>query len=165
MRVCVEFSGVQTPNCVRQTVFDAVALDYEKVTVIVDATAAASPEIQMGENSFIPSTSTLFVDATFSCWIWRHQCLLDEKNWNCLIYLQSLCCPPQRSLKAFTIYVLPSKRQRHEEHWGGDTNLGRLESSGLIVLHAQHQRDIDQTRRVVLQKRRIWLVLLRYECV
>ncbi|KAG2657760.1 probable inactive nicotinamidase At3g16190 isoform X1 [Panicum virgatum] len=39
--------GVQTPNCVRQTVFDAVALDYEKVTVIVDATAAASPEIQM----------------------------------------------------------------------------------------------------------------------
>ena len=67
MRVCVEFSGVQTPNCVRQTVFDAVALDYEKVTVIVDATAAASPEIQMGENSFIPSTSTLFVDATFSC--------------------------------------------------------------------------------------------------
>ena len=65
----------------------------------------------------------------------------------------------------FTIYVLPSKRQRHEEHWGGDTNLGRLESSGLIVLHAQHQRDIYQTRRVVLQKRRIWLVLLRYECV
>ncbi|KAL6848451.1 hypothetical protein ACP4OV_021745 [Aristida adscensionis] len=37
--------GVQTPNCVRQTVFDAVALDYKKVTVIVDATAAAKPEI------------------------------------------------------------------------------------------------------------------------
>ncbi|KAL6629543.1 hypothetical protein ACP70R_029308 [Stipagrostis hirtigluma subsp. patula] len=37
--------GVQTPNCIRQTVFDAVALDYEKVTVITDATAAAKPEI------------------------------------------------------------------------------------------------------------------------
>ncbi|KZV26077.1 hypothetical protein F511_06003 [Dorcoceras hygrometricum] len=37
--------GVQTPNCVRQTVFDAVALDYETVTVIVDATAAATPDI------------------------------------------------------------------------------------------------------------------------
>ncbi|XP_078176755.1 putative inactive nicotinamidase At3g16190 [Carex rostrata] len=37
--------GVQTPNCIRQTVFDAVALDYEHVTVIADATAAATPEI------------------------------------------------------------------------------------------------------------------------
>ncbi|GAB4850218.1 hypothetical protein Ancab_029512 [Ancistrocladus abbreviatus] len=37
--------GVQTPNCIRQTVFDAVALDYPSVTVIVDATAAATPEI------------------------------------------------------------------------------------------------------------------------
>ncbi|CAN6237837.1 unnamed protein product [Urochloa humidicola] len=39
--------GVQTPNCIRQTVFDAVALDYEKVTVIVDATAAADQEIHL----------------------------------------------------------------------------------------------------------------------
>ncbi|XP_011013250.1 PREDICTED: uncharacterized protein LOC105117329 isoform X2 [Populus euphratica] len=38
-------SGVQTPNCIRQTVFDAVALDYQPVTVIVDATAAATPGI------------------------------------------------------------------------------------------------------------------------
>ncbi|XP_010098097.2 probable inactive nicotinamidase At3g16190 isoform X1 [Morus notabilis] len=38
-------TGVQTPNCIRQTVFDAVALDYQPVTVIVDATAAATPEI------------------------------------------------------------------------------------------------------------------------
>ncbi|KAL6006190.1 hypothetical protein ACLOJK_040236 [Asimina triloba] len=37
--------GVQTPNCVRQTVFDAVALDYQPVMVIVDATAAATPDI------------------------------------------------------------------------------------------------------------------------
>ncbi|GAB2293521.1 hypothetical protein Dimus_027728 [Dionaea muscipula] len=37
--------GVQTPNCIRQTVFDAVALDYPSVTVIVDATAAATPEV------------------------------------------------------------------------------------------------------------------------
>ncbi|KFK38970.1 hypothetical protein AALP_AA3G183400 [Arabis alpina] len=39
------FFGVQTPNCIRQTVFDAVELDYPSVTVITDATAAATPEI------------------------------------------------------------------------------------------------------------------------
>ncbi|KAK2654764.1 hypothetical protein Ddye_014620 [Dipteronia dyeriana] len=39
--------GVQTPNCIRQTVFDAVALDYRSVTVIVDATAAATPDIHV----------------------------------------------------------------------------------------------------------------------
>ncbi|ESW07657.1 hypothetical protein PHAVU_010G147800 [Phaseolus vulgaris] len=38
-------TGIQTPNCIRQTVFDAVALDYPQVTVIVDATAAATPEV------------------------------------------------------------------------------------------------------------------------
>ncbi|KAF3450725.1 hypothetical protein FNV43_RR06814 [Rhamnella rubrinervis] len=38
-------TGVQTPNCIRQTVFDAVALDYQSVNVIVDATAAATPDI------------------------------------------------------------------------------------------------------------------------
>ncbi|KAL8189326.1 hypothetical protein R6Q57_028892 [Mikania cordata] len=37
--------GVQTPNCIRQTVFDAVALDYKSVTVIIDATAAATPDV------------------------------------------------------------------------------------------------------------------------
>ncbi|KAJ6932604.1 inactive nicotinamidase [Populus alba x Populus x berolinensis] len=44
-------SGVQTPNCIRQTVFDAVALDYQPVTVIVDATAAATPDIHDGIGS------------------------------------------------------------------------------------------------------------------
>ncbi|XP_026447748.1 probable inactive nicotinamidase At3g16190 [Papaver somniferum] len=39
--------GVQTPNCIRQTVFDAVELDYQSVTVIVDATAAGSPEVHV----------------------------------------------------------------------------------------------------------------------
>ncbi|XP_072960517.1 probable inactive nicotinamidase At3g16190 [Typha angustifolia] len=39
--------GVQTPNCIRQTVFDAVALDYKYVTVLVDATAAATPEVHL----------------------------------------------------------------------------------------------------------------------
>ncbi|KAJ4834102.1 hypothetical protein Tsubulata_041489 [Turnera subulata] len=38
-------AGVQTPNCIRQTVFDAVALDYPSIAVIIDATAAASPEV------------------------------------------------------------------------------------------------------------------------
>lgn len=37
--------GVQTPNCIRQTAFEAVALDYPSVSVIVDATAAKTPEV------------------------------------------------------------------------------------------------------------------------
>ncbi|KAH7547258.1 hypothetical protein FEM48_Zijuj01G0290800 [Ziziphus jujuba var. spinosa] len=47
-------TGVQTPNCIRQTVFDAVALDYKSVKVIVDATAAATQEIHSGLYSFLP---------------------------------------------------------------------------------------------------------------
>ncbi|MBA0643717.1 hypothetical protein Goklo_027981, partial [Gossypium klotzschianum] len=42
--------GVQTPNCIRQTVFDAVAHNYQPVTVIVDATAAATADIHDGMN-------------------------------------------------------------------------------------------------------------------
>lgn len=42
-------TGVQTPNCIRQTVFDAVALDYQSVTVILDATAAATDEVHAGK--------------------------------------------------------------------------------------------------------------------
>ncbi|XP_020097511.1 probable inactive nicotinamidase At3g16190 isoform X3 [Ananas comosus] len=42
--------GVQTPNCIRQTVFDAVSLDYQHVSVISDATAAATPEIHFDSN-------------------------------------------------------------------------------------------------------------------
>jgi nicotinamidase-related amidase len=42
------FLGVQTPNCIRQTVYDALALDYPSVTVIADATAAATPDVQVG---------------------------------------------------------------------------------------------------------------------
>ncbi|XP_038898995.1 probable inactive nicotinamidase At3g16190 [Benincasa hispida] len=41
-------SGVQTPNCIRQTVFDAVALDYHSITLLSDATAAATPKIHHG---------------------------------------------------------------------------------------------------------------------
>ncbi|CAM6100269.1 unnamed protein product [Calypogeia fissa] len=37
--------GVQTPNCIRATVFDALALDYPKVVVLADATAAGTPEV------------------------------------------------------------------------------------------------------------------------
>ncbi|KDO56948.1 hypothetical protein CISIN_1g045208mg, partial [Citrus sinensis] len=37
--------SVQTPNCIRQTAFDAIALDYQPVTVVVDATAAATPDV------------------------------------------------------------------------------------------------------------------------
>lgn len=41
----VVVTGVQTPNCIRQTVFDAVAHDYPNVVVLADATGAASPEV------------------------------------------------------------------------------------------------------------------------
>ncbi|KAL2928428.1 hypothetical protein RDABS01_023182 [Bienertia sinuspersici] len=41
-------AGIQTPNCIRQTVFDAVALDYPSVSVLVDATAAKTPEVHAG---------------------------------------------------------------------------------------------------------------------
>jgi nicotinamidase-related amidase len=37
--------GVQTPNCIRATAFDALALDYAKVAVLADATGAATPEV------------------------------------------------------------------------------------------------------------------------
>ncbi|KAL5976855.1 hypothetical protein ACLOJK_021190 [Asimina triloba] len=37
--------GVQTPNCIRQTAFEAVSWDYQPVTVLTNATAAATPQI------------------------------------------------------------------------------------------------------------------------
>ncbi|MCP1661655.1 MAG: cysteine hydrolase [Methanocalculus sp. MSAO_Arc1] len=40
----VVVSGIQTPNCIRTTVFDAMAYGYDTV-VVSDATAAATPEI------------------------------------------------------------------------------------------------------------------------
>ncbi|XVE52065.1 hypothetical protein DITRI_Ditri02bG0091000 [Diplodiscus trichospermus] len=43
--------GVPTPTSIRQTVFDAVAYNYQSVTVIFDATAAASADIH-GANIF-----------------------------------------------------------------------------------------------------------------
>uniref|UniRef100_A0A452Y8H4 Uncharacterized protein n=1 Tax=Aegilops tauschii subsp. strangulata TaxID=200361 RepID=A0A452Y8H4_AEGTS len=41
------FAGVQTPNCIRRTIYDVVALDYEKVTVFIDATVVARPNIHL----------------------------------------------------------------------------------------------------------------------
>lgn len=38
--------GVQTPNCIRATAFDAVSLDYPRVTVLSDATASANSSVQ-----------------------------------------------------------------------------------------------------------------------
>jgi hypothetical protein len=38
--------GVQTPNCVRAGAYDGISLDYE-VTVLSDATASSSPEVQL----------------------------------------------------------------------------------------------------------------------
>lgn len=36
----------QTPNCIRGTAWDAIALDYPQVTVLSDATASSTDEVQ-----------------------------------------------------------------------------------------------------------------------
>ncbi|KAI3438603.1 hypothetical protein D9Q98_001026 [Chlorella vulgaris] len=43
----VVLCGVQTPNCIRGTVWDAIALDYPQVTVLSDATASATHGVQL----------------------------------------------------------------------------------------------------------------------
>ncbi len=43
----VVLCGVQTPNCIRATAVDALGLDY-RVTVLSDATASKSKEVQDG---------------------------------------------------------------------------------------------------------------------
>ena len=42
----VVVAGVQTPNCVRATAFDAVAEEFADVSVLADATASATPAVQ-----------------------------------------------------------------------------------------------------------------------
>ena len=42
----VVLAGVQTPNCIRGTAWDAIALDYPQVTVLADATASRSEAAQ-----------------------------------------------------------------------------------------------------------------------
>lgn len=42
----VVLCGVQTPNCIRATAMDAVAMDFPRVTVLEDATASATQQIQ-----------------------------------------------------------------------------------------------------------------------
>ncbi|CAH9122804.1 unnamed protein product [Cuscuta epithymum] len=52
-------TGVQTPNCIRQTVFDAVSWNYQPVTVIVDATAAATYEVHASNISDMKNIGVL----------------------------------------------------------------------------------------------------------
>ncbi|KNA12453.1 hypothetical protein SOVF_125850 [Spinacia oleracea] len=40
--------GIQTPNCIRQTVFDVIELDYPSVSVIVDATTTKTLKAHAG---------------------------------------------------------------------------------------------------------------------
>ncbi|KAG6788963.1 hypothetical protein POTOM_005041 [Populus tomentosa] len=49
-------SGVRTPDCIRQTVFDAIAVDYQPVTVIFDPAAAATPDIHFARCGLIKSS-------------------------------------------------------------------------------------------------------------
>jgi nicotinamidase-related amidase len=39
-------AGVQTPNCIRATAYDALALDYPSVVVLSDATGSSTPFVQ-----------------------------------------------------------------------------------------------------------------------
>ena len=45
----VVLAGVQTPNCIRATAFDAVSEDFPAVSVLADATASASEAVQVRE--------------------------------------------------------------------------------------------------------------------
>ncbi|RZC50302.1 hypothetical protein C5167_018729 [Papaver somniferum] len=76
--------GVQTPNCIRQTVFDAVELDYQSVTVIVDATAAGSPEVHVGWTSDGTTTSISAQRLCTAIHLWYKEAALvlkDYKPW------------------------------------------------------------------------------------
>lgn len=42
----VVICGVQTPNCIRASAFDAVSLDFPTVSVLADATASATSAVQ-----------------------------------------------------------------------------------------------------------------------
>lgn len=39
-------AGVQTPNCIRATAFDALAEDFPVVSVLADCTASATDAVQ-----------------------------------------------------------------------------------------------------------------------
>lgn len=70
-------SGVQTPNCIRATAYDAVSMDYD-VAVLADATASATKEIQ---------SANLFDLKNIGVKIWQefNECkavtLLEEAQW------------------------------------------------------------------------------------
>ena len=42
----VVVAGVQTPNCIRATAFDALAEDFPAVSVLADCTASATDAVQ-----------------------------------------------------------------------------------------------------------------------
>lgn len=46
-------AGVQTPNCIRATAYDAVAHDYPSVAVLSDATAGQNEAIHSGNIFFL----------------------------------------------------------------------------------------------------------------
>ena len=63
-------AGVQTPNCIRATAFDAVAHDYPSVTVLSDATGAQNEAIHSGiaiSLQFELTTANLQSTLLFNC--------------------------------------------------------------------------------------------------
>ena len=50
--------GVQTPNCIRAAAFDGISLDYD-VTVLADATASRSAQVQAANLDGVSHTANL----------------------------------------------------------------------------------------------------------
>ena len=83
----IHILGVQTPNCIRQTVFDAISLDYHSITVLYDATAAASVQIHHGmwifwsKSLLFPRTIHVYDFAIeISLYIWQWKCCEEMKK-------------------------------------------------------------------------------------
>lgn len=105
MPLCT-YPGIQTPNCIRQTAFDAITYDYRSVTVIVDATAAVTPEVHSGMCYF--------------CTIYFLRRPSHSKINAILVYLTCAC------IFSFFFHLFISEYLRHEEGENCNPNFTRM---------------------------------------
>ncbi|KAJ4973511.1 hypothetical protein NE237_006685 [Protea cynaroides] len=61
-------TGVQTPYCVRHTVFDALELDYSSISVITDATGAAPFSVEIHEANLLDMKNVGIATLTLKEW-------------------------------------------------------------------------------------------------
>ncbi|KAJ4974625.1 hypothetical protein NE237_007799 [Protea cynaroides] len=62
------FTGVQTPYCIRQTVFDALELDYPSISVITDATDAAPFSVEIHAANLLDMKNVGIATPTLKEW-------------------------------------------------------------------------------------------------